>query len=392
MSHILDSVSFGAIVQVRDRLLEQQAAGRRIFRLESGDPSFDTPPHVREATALALAKGHTHYTASTGIQPLREAIVLKVRRDNRLPIDRADQAIVTNGAMHGLYLTFRALLDPGDEVVLPDPMWTEIAENVRLAGGVPVRCPLDFDAPVPYSAAAIERHLSPRTKAVFLNTPHNPTGAVIPKEELERVVELAARRDLRIVSDEAYEHVIFDGREHVSIGSLPGAEERTITLFSTSKSYAMSGLRVGYIVSRDAHFLERVKKLLRCTTNGVNSISQHGATAALTGPQEATKAMRDEYQARRDMLLRGLAGLTVLHPVVPQGSFFLWARIDPSWRGYQGASDDWAMTNYLIDRGGVGSSPGTAFGPSGERCVRFAFSCDSRQVEGAVDVVRGLLS
>lgn len=392
MANLLDGISFGAIVAVRDRLLAQQAAGRKVYRLESGDPSFDTPANVREAIVQALAKGHTHYTASTGIQPLRDAILAKVRRDNGLPMQNADQVVVTNGGMHALYLTFCSLLEAGDEVILPDPMWTEIAENIRLAGGVPVRCPIDLSRPAPFTAADLERHVTPRTKAIFLNTPQNPTGLVLGRDELARIVELAVRRNLRIISDEAYEHVIFDGHPHVSIGSLPGAEERTISLYSMSKSYAMSGLRIGYIASLDTVFLERVKKLLRCTTNGVNSISQWGAAAALSGPQDAPRAMGAEYQARRDALLAGLKGVNVLHPFVPSGSFFLWAKIDPSWKGYQGANDDNAMTNFLIDSAGVGSSPGSAFGPAGHGWIRFAFSCDRPQVEEAVRLIRGLLA
>lgn len=392
MSHILDSISFGAIVAVRDRLLDQQAAGRKIYRLESGDPSFDVLPAVHEAMITALAKGHTHYTASTGIQPLRDAIVKKVRRDNNLPIDNADQVVVTNGGMHALYLTFCSLLDAGDEVIMPDPMWTEIAENIRLGGGVPVRCTLDWDKGMAYTAAAIEKHITPKTKAIFVNSPQNPTGSVVSLEEQKNIIALAQKHNLRIISDEAYEHVIFDGLKHVSIGSLPGAEERTITLFSTSKSYAMSGLRIGYICSRDAAFHERVKKLLRCTTNGVNSIAQWGAAAALNGPQDQAKAMGDEYQKRRDILLDALKGVKVLHPFVPQGTFFMWLKIDPSWEGYKGAKDDWAMTNFLIDQGGVGSSPGTAFGPAGEGCIRLAYSCDEPQLREACKVLRGLLA
>ncbi len=391
MSHVLDTISFGAIVTVRDRLLAQQAAGRRIYRLESGDPSFSTPPHVRDAMVEALDKGHTHYTASAGIQPLREAIVRKVRRDNELPIDNAEQVVVTSGGMHALYLTFLALLDPGDEVILPDPMWTEIAENIRLGGGVPVRCTMDLDSPTPWTAAQIEPLITSKTKAIFVNTPHNPTGVVLSRAALRDIVALATKYDLRIISDEAYEHVIFDGEAHVSIGSLPGAEERTTSLYSTSKSYAMSGLRVGYIVARDAAFLSRVKKLLRCTTNGVNSLAQWGAAAAIGASQDASRAMGAVYQERRDALLAGLAGVDLLVPYVPRGSFFLWARIQPSWRGYKGVRTDEAMTDWLIDEVGVGSSPGSAFGPAGAGWIRFAFSAETREVETAADLVRQVL-
>jgi aspartate aminotransferase len=388
MSHILDTVSFGTIVVVRDRLLAQQAAGRRIYRLESGDPSFEPPVHVREAIAQALRDGHTHYTASTGILPLRQAIVAKTRRDNGLLVDDPDQVVVTSGGMHALYLTFRALLDPGDEVILPDPMWTEIAENIRLAGGVPVRVPLDLDGTDPYSATVLAQYVTPRTKAIFVNSPHNPTGVVLTRAALAEIARLAERHDLWIVSDEAYEHVIFDGATHVSIGSIPGAADRTISLFSTSKSYAMSGLRVGYLVARDRLFLSRVKKLLRCTVNGVNSLAQWGTVAALNGSQEAPRAMAEVYQERRDRLLAGLAGIDALTPFVPRGSFFLWARIEPSWAGYRGARDDEAMTDLLLEEVGVGSSPGSAFGPAGKGHIRFAFSCATPEVEGAAALIR----
>ncbi|MEN9785658.1 MAG: hypothetical protein RLZZ299_922 [Pseudomonadota bacterium] len=392
MSHLLDTISFGAIVTVRDRLLAQASAGRRIYRLESGDPSFDTPPHVREAIEKALRDGHTHYTASTGIAPLRDAIVAKLRDENGLQVDHADQVVVTSGGMHALFLVFAALLDPGDEVLMPDPMWTEIAENIRLAGGVPVRVPLRLSGGDPWTVEDLESRITPRTRAIFVNTPHNPTGVVFERPLLQAIVDLAVRRNLAIVSDEAYEHVIFDGAQHVSIGALPGAADRTISLYSTSKSYAMSGLRVGYVHSRDATVLERIKKLLRCSTNGVNSIAQWGAAAALKAGGAASRAMSDIYQARRDVLVEGLSGLGVLHPYVPRGSFFLWARIDPAWGGYRGRTDDEAMTDFLIDGQGVGSAPGTAFGPGGAGHVRFAFSAATPEIEAAVAALRAMLA
>jgi aspartate/methionine/tyrosine aminotransferase len=299
--------------------------------------------------------------------------------------------VVTNGGMHALYITFRALLEPGDEVVMPDPMWTEIAENIRLAGGTPVRVTLEESKGMAYTAEAIAKKITSKTRAIFLNTPHNPTGMVMPERELRAIADLAIEKKLWIISDEAYEHVIFDGEKHVSIGSLKGVEDRTISLFSMSKSYAMSGLRMGYLAVRDPLILERVKKLLRCTINGVNSITQYGAAAALSGPQDAPKSMGEEYQARRDILMKGLEGIKALKPFKPHGSFFLWAAIHPEWEGYQGKKDDWAMANYLIDQGGVGCSPGTAFGPAGAGHVRLAFSCDHAQVEAATAVIRKLL-
>lgn len=392
MSHIVDQVSFGAIVQVRDRLLEQQARGRKVLRLESGDPSFDIPLHVREAMEKALRDGQTHYTASTGIPVLRKAILQKVTSENKLTVPNDDHVVVTNGAMHGLYILFRALLDAGDEVVLPDPMWTEIAENIRLGGGKPVPVVLKEERGYQYDPAEIEAAITPRTKAIFINTPHNPIGAVASLETLKAVVQIAEKHNLLLVSDEAYEHVLYDGAAHVSLGSLPGAQNRTISVYSMSKTYAMSGLRLGYLVINDPILLERIKKLVRCTINGVNSVTQYGAAAALTGPQDATRSMAQEYQNRRDILLSALEKSPYIKPFKPGGAFYLWARILPEWPGYNGKNDDWSMTNYLIDTTGIGSSPGSAFGPAGEGHIRFSFSCSTSQVEEAASLLPGILA
>ncbi len=392
MTHIVDQISLGAIVQVRDRLLEQAAQGRKVFRLESGDPSFDIPPHVREAMEQALRNGYTHYTASTGIPPLRKAIYEKVRTENGLHVPDPDHVVVTNGGMHGLYITFRALLDPGDQVIIPDPMWTEVRENIRLAGGEPVGVRLEPQQGYRYDPERIEAAITSRTRAIFVNTPHNPTGAVADRETLEAIAALAEKHDLALISDEAYEHVIYDGARHISLGSLPAARERTISIFSLSKTYAMSGLRLGYVVVNDEKVLERIKKLVRCTINGVNSVTQYGAVAALTGPQDATRAMAREYQHRRDVLYAALEKAPYLQPFKPGGAFYIWCRISPDWPGYQGARDDWAMTNYLIDRAGIGSSPGTAFGAAGEGHIRFAFSCSTEQVEEAARLLPDIIA
>ena len=391
MTHIVDQVSLGAIVQVRDRLLEQTARGRKVLRLESGDPSFDIPVHVREAMEKALRDGLTHYTASTGILPLREAICRKVTRENGLIVANPDSVVVTNGAMHGLYILFRALLDPGDEVILPDPMWTEISENIRLAGGNPIPVRLRPEAGYQYDPQEIEAAVTDRTRAIFVNTPHNPTGSVADRVTLESIAAMAEKHNLFLVSDEAYEHVIFNNEKHISLGSIPAAQGRTVSVFSMSKTYAMSGLRLGYLVINHALTLDRIKKLVRCTINGVNSVTQYGAAAALNGPQEATRAMALEYQLRRDVLFEALEKSPYVKAFKPHGAFYMWARILPDWPGYGGKSDDWSMTNYLIDQAAIGSAPGSAFGSAGAGHIRFAFSCSTDQVKEAGGLLPGAL-
>lgn len=392
MSHIVDQVSFGAIVQVRDRLLEQQARGRKVLRLESGDPSFDIPVHVREAIEKALRDGQTHYTASTGIPLLRKAIFQKVTTENKLSVPNDDHVVVTNGGMHGLYILFRALLDVGDEVILPDPMWTEIAENIRLSGGKAIPVVLREERGYQYDPSEIEAAITPRTRAIFLNSPHNPTGAVTSPETLNAIAEIAEKHNLLLVSDEAYEHVVYDGFKHVSIGSLPAAQNRTISVYTMSKTYAMSGLRLGYLAITDPQLLDRVKKLVRCTINGVNSVTQYGAAAALNGPQDATYSMAQEYQKRRDILFSALEEAPYMQTFKPGGAFYLWARVQPEWPGYNGMRDDWSVTNYLIDTAGVGSSPGSAFGAAGDGYLRFAFSCSTEQVEEAARLLPEILN
>jgi aspartate/methionine/tyrosine aminotransferase len=389
-AHPLDSIVLGGINTVRDRLLELQAQGRTIFRLESGDPSFAIPDHVSEAIQKALRDGHTHYSAGAGIKPLREAAARKLAESNGIPVKGPSQVLVTNGAMHGLYIAFQALLDPGDEVIMPDPTWTETADNVTLARGVAVRVRLDATNLYRYAPEAIAAAVTPRTRAIVINSPHNPTGLVIDRDTLAGIVAVAERHGLWILSDEAYEHVLFDGAVHVSTHTL--GYDRVLSVFSMSKSYAMSGLRLGYLSCTDEGLVERMTKLLRCTINGVNSATQYGAVAALTGPQDATARMGAEYQKRRDALWAGVSQVPMLHPFKPQGAFYLWARIDERWGGDRGQTGGWAFTNCLIDRAGIGSAPGDVFGASGAGHVRFAFSCATEQVVAAAALLPEVLT
>lgn len=390
--HILDHVTLGPLVIVRDKMMALQAAGRKVYRLEVGDTSFDTPAHVQKAIIDALQSGKTHYPPSTGLPALRGAILKKVHQKNRLPIRDADHVMVTIGGMHGLYMAFCALLSPGDEVILPDPMWSEIAELIRRPGGVPVPIVLRPDKSFMYDPAEIQKAVTPRTKAIYVNTPHNPIGMVLTEGTLRQIAEVALRHDLSVVSDEAYEDVLFDGLKHVSIGSFPGMADRTISSYTFSKSYAMTGLRLGYLVSNDDKLIERFQKLLRLTTNGVPSITQWGGLAALNGPQETTREMMTELERRRDIFFKGLQTLKVFDNFKPQGAFYAWAKISDSWTGYEGKRDSWAMTNYLIDKAGIGSSPGIAFGASGEGYVRFAFTVAPELLIESIEVMQDLLN
>ncbi len=390
--HILDQVTLGALVIVRDKMIAQQAGGRKVYRLEVGDTSFDTQPHISKAIIDALESGKTHYPPSTGLPALREAMLKKMREENHLPIRDADHVMVTIGGMHGLYMIFSALLSPGEEVILPDPMWSEIHELIRRPGGVPVTVLLRPERNFLYDPVEIEKAVTPRTKAIYVNTPHNPVGVVLSEATLRQIAEIAVRHNLAVISDEAYEHVIFDGLKHVSIGSLPGMADRTITSFTFSKTYAMTGIRLGYLASNDDVMGERFRKLLRLTSNGVPSITQWGGIAALTGPQDMTRQMMTELAKRRDIFYDGVKSIKVFDAFKPQGAFYVWAKITDAWRGYNGKKDSWAMTNCLIDQAGIGTSPGVAFGPSGEGYVRFAFTAAPETLIESIEVMQDLFN
>ena len=390
-AHPLDLLSLGKIVRIRERLLAAQAEGKRVYRLESGDPSFTPAPHVIEALVAAAHAGRTGYVPNNGIPELRRALAEKVTRRNGMRGVTADDVFVTNGAMHALFATFGALLVPGDEVILPDPMWTEVAENVRLAGGVPVGVPLRAEDDFAYRPEAIEAAITPRTVAIFVNTPHNPTGAVLSRETLAAILEVARRHDLWIVSDEAYEDVIYEPAVHHSIAALAGDDAgRVVSIYSFSKSHAMAGLRTGYIVTRAPLLHDRLPKLLRCTINGVNALAQWAAVAAVTGDQRYLATMRDEYRERRDLLLAALAGIPGVRPFTPRGTFFVWAELDPSLYERLEVRDADALSTQLA-ADGIGSAPGDAFGRSCEHALRFSFSCATAMVRDGGAALRAAL-
>jgi aspartate aminotransferase len=392
VQHPLDEISLGLIVQIRERLLKAQAQGAKVYRLESGDPNFSVPPHVLEAIGKAGAAGKTHYIPNSGIPELRKALAEKAVRKNGLVGTTDEDIFLTNGAMHALYVAFGALLSPGDEVILPDPMWTEVAENIRLAGGVTVGVPLRADHDFEYDTAEIEAAITPRTTAIFLNTPQNPTGAVLSEQTLREIADIAKRHDLWLISDEAYEDVIYEPHKHFSIGSfVPEYAEKVISIFSFSKSYAMSGLRTGYIVTKSPLLHDRIPKLLRCTINGVNSLAQWAALAAVTGDQSQLATMVAEYIVRRDALIAALSTVEGVRPFTPRGAFYVWAELDPSIYARLGVADAAELSDKLAAIG-IGSAPGVAFGQTCDDAIRFAYSCATPMVKEGAEALKKALS
>jgi aspartate/methionine/tyrosine aminotransferase len=397
MGVFLDTVPWSGIVRIRDMMFSVKDP----FRLDQGDVSFDAPESVKGAMARAIAENKTHYLQSTGLPRLRELMAEKMRTRNGIPIGDVDEVLVTNGGIHALYVMFQALLEPGDEVLLPDPVWPPTAGHAIAAQAKPVFVPLREQLGWRYDLDELRRAITPRTKAIYINSPHNPTGGVLTRADIEAIAAMAQQHGLWVFSDEAYEHVLFEG-EHLSIGSLPGMYARTIPMFTMSKSYAMTGVRVGYLAIKDEKIRDRAKKILLYTTSNVCSIAQFGAIGALEGSQDCIREFSTELRARRDFFYDGLRSLGgVFSGEPPHGAFYAFVRINPGWEGARGAqaasaqasapkSLSWAMTEHLIKHGRIGCVPGVDFGAAGEGHIRFCFARERKELTGALDSMRQL--
>ena len=371
----------------------REQAGERILHLERGEPDFDTPPHIVEALARAARDGATHYPEASGERSLREVLAQKLTRENKIPA-HVDDIVVTAGGTHALYLAIQCLLSAGDELLLLSPHWMALPKLVGFAAGarsrtLPVYLELLAGAWSPAEfAARLRAALKPETRGIYLNTPNNPTGAVLSRAHLAALAEVAIERDLFVLSDEAYEHILFDGAEHVSLASLPGMAERTISTFTMSKSYAMTGWRVGYVVSPPAMRTAMAPLLAFYTTHGVFPAAQIAAREAVSGPQDAVTRMRDAYQARRKLLLDGLAGSTAVHAPTPRGAFYAFANVAAA----RGARNLWDMVDAWLDFG-VAVLPGVAFGPEHTDWVRLSLATRAEDVaEAAQRIARSAVA
>jgi aspartate aminotransferase len=389
MASYLDDVPFSGIIRIRDMMYSVVDP----FRLDQGDVSFDAPDSVKSAMARAIAENKSHYLQTNGVPRLRELIAAKLRQKNRIPVEDPEDVLVTNGGIHGLYMLCRSLLEPGDEVLIPDPAWPPAGGNILAARGIPVSYRLrEADGWRP-DFADLESKLTPKTRVLYVNSPNNPTGGVLTRADVERLAAFARERKLWVISDEAYEDVVFDG-EQVSIAAVPGMYERTIPLYTFSKSYAMTGLRLGYVAIRDAAIRDRAKKILFYTASNVASVVQFGGIGALEGPQDCIDTFRAELRARRDLFYRGVAELAgdVFSGTPPAGAFYAFLRIDPGWS--EGApsteSLSWRMVEYLITNGRIGCVPGVDFGANGEGYVRFCFARDRKELTGALQSMKQL--
>jgi aspartate aminotransferase len=392
MGKFYDSVPVSAIVRIRDMMYTVKDP----FRLDQGDVSFDAPDTFKQAVAKAMAENRTHYLPTVGIPPLRKAFAEKMRRKNGIPIGSDDEVLVSNGGTHGLYAVFHALLEPGDEVIIPEPEWPPTMAMVKAAGGVPVQVPLREELGWRWNIADVEKAITPKTRVLYLNSPNNPSGGVLTREDIEKLAQIARDRKLWVVSDEAYEDVVYKG-EHVSIASLPGMYDRTIPVYTLSKTYAITGVRVGYFAIKDQALRDRALKIILYTTSNVSSIAQYGALGAMEGSQQCIADFKTELQIRRDLFYKGLedAAPGVFSGTPPDGAFYAFVKINPEFAKHAGIAGDslsWAMAEYLIKNARIGCVPGVDFGAGCEGYMRFC-TCRSREeLTGALASMKETLS
>jgi aspartate/methionine/tyrosine aminotransferase len=376
----LDEVGFSDIVQVRNKVLELRAAGKPVHAFHGGEPFFETPETIKYAGLKALAENKTRYAPSSGIDPLRAAIAKKLRTKNHIDAT-PDDIIVTVGGAHALYVAFQAALDPGDDVLLFAPYWTPIRDMVTLAQARPVMVPTST-ARRNGLTASLEHYSTPATRAIYYNTPQNPSGVVFSRREAEEVAAFAKKHNLVVIADEAYEDLVYEG-EHVSIASLPGMAERTITAYTFSKTYAMTGWRAGYAVAKEP-FMTGLRKLVLYSTNGVSTPTQWAALEAMAIPESAIASRREDYRQRRDLLVNGLNELC-LECEMPAGAFYAF----PSVRKIH--KDSRRVAAELLEKAHVATIPGVVFGAQGEGHVRFSYAVPLEAIPAGLDALRKLL-
>jgi len=348
-----------------------------LVHVEIGEPDFRMPDHIAEAAIQALRDGFTKYTPNAGIEELREAISEKLKRENGIDADPNKEILVTAGSTEALSMSVLSTVNEGDEVVIPDPGYASYVAQTLLAGGVPVHVPLMESDDFRLTVENLEKVVTRRTRLIMMNYPSNPTGAVLPREDLNEIADFVTHRDLLVLSDEPYERFVYPGARHYSIAALPEMLERTITVFSFSKTYAMTGMRVGYAVS-GRELIGQMTKLQEHYVACVNSVAQKAAIAALRGPQTCVDDMLREYTRRRDVVLDGLSRIQMITCRKPAGAFYAFPNISRS------GQDSRTFVRNLLKEAKVATVPGVAFGKQGEGHIRLSFATSTENIKEAL--------
>ena len=388
--HLTDRINHMAVsatlaMAAKARELKQE--GRDIIGLSLGEPDFNVPDFIKEAAKKAIDENWSSYSPVDGYVELKKAIAAKFKRDNNLTYG-LDQIVVSTGAKQSLYNVAMAMIQQGDEVILPAPYWVSYSDIVQLAEGVPVEVPTSLDTDFKMTASQLEAAITPRTKMLWFSSPCNPSGSVYSQEELESLAEVLRKHPgIYVVSDEIYEHINFTG-EHVSIAAIEGMYDRTITVNGVSKAFAMTGWRIGYI-GAPAWIAKATNKLQGQVTSGANSIGQRATIAALEAPKSSIQFMIDEFHKRRDLILGLMAEIPGFKLNVPEGAFYVFPDVsDYFGRTIQGVkienANDFAL--FLLDKANVATVTGEAFGNND--CIRISYAASESEIKEAMSRIK----
>ncbi len=387
LSNRIQRVKPSATLAINAKAIELQKQGIDILKFGTGEPDCDTPEHIKNAAKLALDQGFTKYTATGGIPELKKAVCDKFKRDNGIDYEPG-QVLVSNGGKQAIFNCLMALINPGDEVIIPSPYWVSYADMVNVCEGEPVFVDTTANH-FKCTAAMIEKAITPKTKLVFLNSPSNPTGAVIEKEEIIKIGELALKHKFFVLSDEVYEYFTYDGKKSFSLASIPEMKEWVFTVNATSKTYSMTGWRIGYVAGPKA-VIKAMDDLQGHSTSNPCSIAQKAALAALTGPQDCVGKMVEEFKGRRDYVYEEMNKIPGFKLEKPEGAFYVFPDVSGAFRG--DINDSFKFTTFLMEKARVAVVPGGAFGKEGDKCIRFSYASSMKDIEEGIKRIKAALA
>ena len=368
------------IRKVNEKALAMERAGEKVLHFEIGRPDFDTPEYIKKAAEQALAEGKVHYTSNFGLMELRQAIADKLKRENNVDY-KASEVLVTVGLSEAVFAVLATILEEGDEILVPDPVWLNYINVPNLLGARAVTYGLTEETGFQMDLEEVRAKITPKTRAIVIITPNNPTGGVLSEDVLKELAEIAVSNDLMVISDEVYERLVYDGAKHISIASLPGMKERTFTMNGMSKAYAMDGWRLGYVAAPEEYILAMNKFHQHNTTCAPNFV-QVAAITALTQEGDEVKEMVKEYQRRRDYAVKAINEIPGLHCECPKGAFYIF--INCKSLNMKSAN----LSAYLLEEAKIALVPGDVFGPGGEGYLRMSFANSYENVVAGCEQLR----
>lgn len=384
VSSRIDLVSAEAAFYVLSKAKELEVSGKRIIHLEIGEPDFDTPKYIKDAAIESLLKGDTHYTPSSGLPELREAIAEKAGEECGINIDWKKNVVVTTGAKQAIFTSLTTILDEGDEVLYPNPGFPAYESTILFSGAKPIPVILEEENEFRMLPDKINELITDRTKAIIINSPHNPCGSVLTKEDIKGIAEIAEDNDLYLVTDEIYKHIIFDGLEHYSPVCFGKGLENTIIIDGLSKSYAMTGWRLGYVIAPE-HITRRVIKLVNVTTSCIGAFIQRAAIVALKGSMEAVYEMVKKYDERRKILIKEFEKIENISLFKPRGAFYAWINIKKPLNKKKMNSEK--FVEYLMENYGVAVLHGSSLGEYGEGYIRICFATSEKNIIEGINLI-----